>query len=95
MKTTKIYKYSLALIDEQFIRAPRKLIPLAVNYQNEDLCLWAELDPEEEERRYLVTIVGTGQPINKKRGVYIGTVVMPPSGRFVWHVFIRLLEELD
>jgi len=86
-----IYKYAISIHCVQSVFMPKGAEILSVANQNEALCLWAMVHPDEpmEERR--IEIVGTGREMPIGMGVerkFIGTVVIDP---FVWHVFERLL----
>jgi hypothetical protein len=86
MTDKKIYKYALNVTDEQTIIMPQRWKPLAVQFQGNQLCLWALV---EVGRTYdgpvSIRVVGTGNPFEDADEChYIGTVQQPP---LVWHVF--------
>ena len=92
---TTVYKYELAIGDDQGISMPFDAQVLTVQVQNGVPVLWAKVDVAEnplsrlEEKRYIV-IVGTGNPISArwKYLSYIGTFQLSlPGGMFVGHVF--------
>ena len=81
----KIFKYKLARRNS--IRIPVSAIPLSVGIQNEDICLWAIVDEEEEKADRFFLVLCTGEPFQFKkghRGVFVGTV---QDGAYVYHVF--------
>lgn len=89
MKT--IWKYTLTITDYQHIEMPIGAVIRTVQAQDDELCLWAEVDTEAPlmHRRYF-EIFGTGHPIHYGMGVeraYLGTVQM---AGLVWHVYERL-----
>jgi hypothetical protein len=87
MSVETIYKYSLAITDEQVIYAPPSARPLTVQFQNGMLCLWMRLDPKEILEQFTIRIYGTGNPIPADRhDAYLGTV-QEHGGALVWHVF--------
>lgn len=85
MKT--IWKFPLEVRDRQTIAMPAGGRVLSVQVQQDQLCLWALVDPAERVENRTVRIVGTGNPFEgTEDGLdYVGTVQVPP---FVWHVFV-------
>jgi len=88
-----IYKYELALTDEQLLNLPVGGVILSAQEQNNSLVLWVicsldAVDSGEIEQR-IIRIVGTGNPYpegqNEMR--FIDTI---QSGPFVWHIFEKL-----
>lgn len=84
---TTIWKFPLAITDEQPINVPSGFVPLSVQMQNRELCLWAKVKPGKTEKIKTVYVVGTGNPMPSEASdaVFVGTV---QNGPFVWHVFI-------
>ena len=87
MKT--IYKFSVPKM-EQVLHMPVGYKILTVAYQEDILCLWAELDPSLLARPIpvIISIYGTGWDMPEDPGNYIGTVQTVDG--FVWHVFEKL-----
>jgi hypothetical protein len=56
---------------------------LSVQYQDDQLCLWARVDHNADHEMRVFGIFGTGHLI-PEGSTYVGTV---QEGRFVWHVF--------
>lgn len=85
MKNQTIYKY---LINSgEPITAPFIKI-LDIQYQGDDLYMWAIVEPESEDTSTVVpTIVGTGRPQStfSTLGKYFKTV---QEGQYVWHIFL-------
>jgi len=83
---SRIWKYELAITDEQTLEMPRGAKVLSVANQGGKLCLWAEVDQSERivVRHFL--IVGTGHQITEDFELrkFVGSVLIDP---FVWHVF--------
>ena len=80
-----IWKFQVA---EQVDMPPASRI-IKVDYDgNGDLCIWAIVNPNAEERitRYF-DVIGTGIPYDESDWRYIGTVMKDP---FVWHVIERI-----
>ncbi len=86
MKT--IYKYQLAVVDEQVIPLPCTAEILSVGVQHGNPVLWAVVDPSHEvSDGQKILICGTGNPM-PVRGVdeFIGTFQLL-DGNFIGHVF--------
>lgn len=84
----KIFKYPLT-IGKQTLELPSNSKILKVANQSEVLCLWALVDPVQEEKVPVeIEVVGTGHdvafPWESYR--YIDSVLMR-SGSLVWHVW--------
>jgi hypothetical protein len=85
-ETRRIWKFPLRLVDEQHIEIPMKPEFLSVQYQGNQLVLWAMVEPENAKRLHRILILGTGNPMPDDFGYYIGTV-QQPGVPLVWHVF--------
>lgn len=87
MNTKTIYKYPLAITGNQAVVMPIKAEILSVQFQGEDLCIWAAVDPTERKHVKIFHIFGTGHPIPEPEKMrYLGTA-QQFGGRLVWHVF--------
>lgn len=85
MKT--IYKYTLDKTDRQEIPIPFEALILSVKVQNGRICVWAEVDTDNDNIPWTFWVVGTGNPIPDDcvvGGNHIGSVL---DGPFVWHVY--------
>lgn len=80
-----IWKYSLAVTDEQTLRVPAVRDVLCVQMQGPVPCLWAVVDPNADPKPLKIYTYGTGNPLPDDPGRYVGTYQM---GVFVWHVFM-------
>lgn len=87
-----IWKFKLALVDEQVIKAPGILKPLSVQMQNGEMTMWAIVTPGQKEYHRIVHVVGTGNSMpdsaTHPHTAFVGTV--QDDNGFVWHVFIGL-----
>lgn len=84
-----IYKYRLAVADEQKLLLRGKV--LSVGVQDGNVMVWAVHDDDAPERKVRFSIRGTGHPLKDVDvSDFVGTVFMGP---FVWHVFARMLGE--
>ena len=82
-----IWKYELAMVDEQFVAMPIGAEVLTVQTQHNRLCVWAQVDPTKHPELRRFVILGTGNPYEHRDGMrYIGTV-QTHGGSLVWHVF--------
>lgn len=84
-----IYKYPLAIVDQQTVRLPFGAQILCAQAQGDSMCLWAMVNPhvgEDQDRD--IRVHGTGHPLpdDATSYRYIGTVQLR-SGSLVFHVF--------
>lgn len=86
MKT--VYKYELAVTEEQICVMPIGAKILSIQTQNEQICLWALVDTEQKEFEARgIVIKGTGYNLSEYEHLeYIGTGQMA-EGNFVYHCF--------
>lgn len=85
----RIWKWTLAVKDEQTIELPMNAKLLSVQMQGELPQLWALVDenqPRKQGRR--IAIYGTGNPMPDSPGEYISTFQMH-DGALVFHAFER------
>lgn len=79
-----IWKYELALVNEQKISLPKTSKILSVQVQNNKLCLWAIVDSSEFKTDRTIAIIATGNDCWCSSWNYIGTV---QESHCVWHIF--------
>lgn len=82
-----IYKYPLQLTLHQFVRMPVGAKVLDVQYQGDQLCLWALADPRNAPVKRSIHLSGTGCPFDTcdpDKAIHLATV---QRLAFVWHVF--------
>lgn len=79
-----IWKYPLERFGETALRMPTDSVALAVQMQDDEVCLWALVHPQNETTEVFVWGVGTGHDFISSTDRYIGTVQEPP---YVWHYF--------
>ncbi len=89
MGEVTIWKYTLAVQDEQTISLPSGAQVLSVQTQGGVVCLWAMVDPAMPKVERMVYVRGTGHPISMEIGPvdFVGTVQLF-AGDLVWHVFV-------
>lgn len=88
----RIWKYPLVITDIQAVKMPIGATPLTVQVQDNQVCLWAIVDPQAGEEWRTLYIFGTGNPtigLDVERPAnYIGTF-QSLDGQRAFHVFIR------
>lgn len=80
MKT--IYKYNITS-DDCVINMPDSTI-LTIQYQGDQLCLWAEVNPSSAVGPHHFRVFGTGHDIPSISRKHLGTV---QKDGYVWHVY--------
>jgi hypothetical protein len=89
MKT--IWKYILEP-DKLSITMPKNAKILTVREQHGSICMWAEVDSENETETRVFSIYGTGHRMPRGMGLqehYIGTAMLS-DGNLVFHVYEHL-----
>lgn len=87
MNTKTIYKYPLAISDGQAVLMPVSAEILSVQFQGEDLCIWALVDSSEKKHARIIRIIGKGNPFPIGESLRFIGAVQHYNGRLVWHVF--------
>lgn len=72
MSILTIWKFPLAITDQQEVRMPLGAVPLSVAMQGDVLCLWCAVAPDAEQVNRLVFVHGTGHPMDARAEVYVG-----------------------
>lgn len=84
---TVIYKYRIAIADEQRIEMPdiRKFLHAGLDSNNQP-CIWALVDTKCGMGKATIRVAGTGNPVGPDFFglTHVGTFKMDV---FVWHVF--------
>ncbi len=86
---TTIYKYPLEITDIQSIKLPEGYEILSVQFQWDQLCLWALVNPSANPILTTIEIIGTGHLMSQAHRQFLGTA-QQFGGQLVWHVFQRL-----
>lgn len=86
----RIFKIPLMVTDHQLITLPAKAKGLCVHEQRGALCLWAEVEDDNDAVTRAVLIYGTGRPLNHEESLfeYVGTALCY-HGDLVWHVYME------
>ena len=85
-----IWKYDLKITDTQVVPIPCAHKFLAAQSQGTNLVAWYLVNPKNPKVNVQFSVVGTGHPITKDPGTYMGTA-QQYDGRLVWHVFTRVV----
>ena len=86
----RIYKYKIpAPIADgvSTVEMPKFATILSVGIQQDEMVLWAVVDPKTIVRKYHLQLVNTGNDVPEGTGEFIGTATS--SNGIVWHVFKR------
>lgn len=84
----RIWKWKLAMVDEQTIDVPEGARLLTVQIQDGAPQIWALHDERSPKCQRRIAIYGTGNPIPDDPGDYIATFQMS-KGALVFHAFER------
>lgn len=87
----KIWKYGLAVVDEQIIRTRSVRRFLDVQVQGDTPCLWVQVDEEGVEESWRIRIIGTGNPMPENPGIFCGTFQWY-NGALVFHAFAEFVN---
>jgi len=78
-----VYKYKISIFDDTLIWLPKGAEVLHADTQDDDIYIWALINPENKSEGRTFTVYGTGHEIHENVK-YITTFF---HGRYVWHVF--------
>lgn len=84
-----IFKYPIQVTDFQKVAMHQGAKILCAQMQRDQLCLWAEVDPDQPLEARMIEIYGTGHSMTSAPIQYIGTV-QTTGGALVWHLYERL-----
>ena len=94
MKTDVVWKYPLAVADEQNIVVPKGSNLLSLMEQNNVPTIYFLVNASAQVKETIaVSMRGTGHPVEREMSSasqYIGTV-STYSGQLIWHVWARYL----
>ena len=87
-----IYKYPVNMTQSfYYLQLPKNAIPLSVHEQNNQICLWAQVDPSQPIVNIPIHVVPTGGTLPEYGDTkFIGTVHVD---QFVFHIFIGIIQE--
>lgn len=84
----RIFKYALAVEDQQSIVMPSGAEILTVQMQGGEPQVWALVDDTNDKHQRTFLIFGTGHPVIDNPGNYVGTFQLR-NGALVFHVFVK------
>lgn len=89
----EIWKYQLptGTIAVRAVWAPPAFTPLHVDFQGDTPILWARVTPPASKTDMITRVfrrIGTGWTV-PAGATYLGTLIEPPNGKFVWHYFLE------
>ena len=88
----KIFKYPFVVDDVVELKMPKGAQLLSIQFQDEQLCAWALVDPDENLETRKLRIIGTGHPVfddDLEDTEFFTTVqVVFQEQNLVWHIFI-------
>ena len=90
----RILKYKLDITDYQKLPLGKNAQILAVQIQNEEICLWAIVEIGCAPHDVIIRMFGTGHEMSKDDLRYIGTI-QQWNGKLIWHVFKEIWQEND
>ncbi len=82
-----IWKFQLKLDGYQEVEMPADAEIIAIQIQDNAICVWAIVNPSAPVKVFKFEIFGTGRAMADLPRKYVGTVY--PDG-YVFHVFINL-----
>ncbi len=84
-----VWKYPINVTDRQAVRMPAGSTVLSCQFQGDQLCLWAMVNPDVSLRETrIVYVIGTGHKIPDVPLRFISTVQMI-GGALIFHVFME------
>jgi hypothetical protein len=88
-----IWKYTIDYPFRLQFGMPKGAIVRHVDEQRNKICLWVEVDTENEEEQRSFFVIGTGHNFPKDAGVleYLGTCKMD-NGEYIFHVYESIKE---
>lgn len=80
-----IYKYPLDILTDNVSTLPKdgKIIHVGRD-PNGLICIWLEINPDNELERRSFVLFGTGRPFDDDTLQHVGSVL---DGHFVWHIY--------
>lgn len=82
---TQVWKF-VVTDDVHGVAMPKGAKILTAHEQDGNICLWAEVQPNNESEFRYFEIFGTGHEMSAKDRQYIGTAFLM-GGRLVFHVY--------
>lgn len=89
----KIFKYELVAVPIQQISLPENAKIMTVQFQGNNLCLWAMVNPKKDEEYRYIRIAATGEKITDEADLKYITTVQQFDGELIWHVFEKMARK--
>ena len=86
MKT--VFKYPIKGTPKEEIDLPHGAQLLTARYRGSQLFIWARVDPQAENEKRDIYVVGTGEAIEVSGLYYVATVERPNTS-FIHHIFSK------
>ena len=86
-----VWKFALPVTDPTLqMQSGAQVLSIGPSEMPDVIWLWAEVDPEAEPETREFVVAGTGHPLPRDRGGFIGTV--QAAHGLVWHVWYASRE---
>lgn len=89
----KIFKYELLIVPVQQISLPENAKIMTVQFQGNQLCLWAMVNPHSYDEYRYIRIAATGEKITDESDLKYINTVQQFDGELIWHVFEKLARK--
>ena len=87
----KIYKYVIPP-NNHVVAMPWDRQLLGVGAQGNNICIWAEVEPDAEPEKIRFAVVPTGGDVPKNKACHLGTVLLN-SASLVFHIYLLRDDE--
>lgn len=91
----KIFKYVLPVAQWKEVEMPEGADILSVQAQNDKICCWALVEPENPMVKRSFVVHGTGTTIGSVKNLKYIATVLTLGGNLVWHVFEKYGPESE
>lgn len=92
LRVSEVWKYPLAILDEQTVFLPYGSTFLSLISQNDVPTLYVLVNPYTDLQEYWhITLRGTGHPMGEEMlrvSLFAGTI-STHEGRLIWHIWYR------
>lgn len=78
-----IYKYPVSPFSDKIQLGRNAVVRHFGRDPMNNLCIWAEVDPDGDQELHTIHIVGTGHPVPNNVTYVMSTL----DGEYVWHLF--------
>lgn len=85
----KVFKFTLFLVDKQFVTMPKGAKILTIQPQGRSIQLWALVDESQPMIGRKIECYGTGHTIEDPNGLIYIASIQTHADSFIWHFFER------